>query len=64
MITLWLCIRSSRPNNLSQNAGRQAQPDELLVRGSDLTTLYATTGGGDVYMASIGRQGRLHYPSV
>lgn len=40
------------------------RPTNCSFGGSDLTTLFVTTGGGDVYMAHTDRQGRLHYPSV
>ncbi len=40
------------------------QPTNCSFGGADLTTLYVTTGGGEVYMAHTDRQGRLHYPSA
>ena len=40
------------------------RPTNCSFGGSDLTTLFVTTGGGDVYMAHTDRQGRLHYPTV
>ena len=40
------------------------RPTNCSFGGSDLTTLFVTTGGGDVYMAHTDRQGRLHYPSA
>lgn len=40
------------------------RPTNCSFGGSDLTTLYVTTGGGDVYMAHTDRQGRLHYPAA
>ncbi len=40
------------------------QPTNCSFGGADLTTLYVTTGGGEVYMARTDRQGRLHYPSA
>ena len=40
------------------------RPTNCSFGGADLTTLYVTTGGGDVYMAHTDRQGRLHYPSA
>lgn len=40
------------------------RPTNCSFGGSDLTTLYVTTGGGDVYMAHTDRQGRLHYPTA
>ena len=40
------------------------QPTNCSFGGADLTTLYVTTGGGEVYMAHTDRQGRLHYPNA
>ncbi len=40
------------------------QPTNCSFGGADLTTLYVTTGGGEVYMAHTNRQGRLHYPAA
>ena len=40
------------------------RPTNCSFVGADLTMLYVTTGGGDVYMAHTDRQGRLHYPSI
>ncbi len=40
------------------------RPTNCSFGGADLTTLYVTTGGGDVYMAHTDRQGRLHYPAA
>ncbi len=40
------------------------RPTNCSFGGADLTTLYVTTGGGEVYMAHTERQGRLHYPAA
>lgn len=40
------------------------RPTNCSFGGPDLTTLYVTTGGGEVYMAMTERQGRLHYPAI
>jgi len=38
------------------------QPTNCTFGGPDMTTLYVTNGGGDVFQAVTERQGRLHYP--
>ncbi len=40
------------------------RPTNCTFGGSDLTTLYVTTGGGHVLMAHTERQGQLHYPKL
>ena len=40
------------------------QPTNCSFGGPDMTTLYVTTGGGQVFQALTDRQGRLHYPKA
>ena len=40
------------------------QPTNCTFGGPDLTTLFVTNGGGDLFQAQTDRQGRLHYPKA
>ena len=40
------------------------QPTNCSFGGPDMTTLYVTTGGGQIFQALTDRQGRLHYPKA